>query len=452
MLQIPDSLREQLAPLAKYHFWLLVPLVPLVLLPAVFLADAGLEATISQEKSKIDGQAAAMEAIRGEQNHPNEAWAKSIDAQAAAIRSDLVREWQALWDSQQDLRTWPPALGNEFLGAIAAVEAGTRPDLEFRDRELYMNTVLDLVRKLPQVMGCEQLMDGDGAEEGGAQGGRFPPGQNTDTEAFLQLSPLEWRAADQRRIFASFRWEKPPSTWQVRLAQEELWVYGLLCDTIGRMNKGAKGAFDATVTTVDELAVGYPAAEDQPGGADTGRIVRLVDPAAAAQPDDGLPRAETTESPARQPRPYHPRFSDVAARPTSSVVGGEAQPALSAEDELRQWIYVDFNGQPLTAPELATVPDARMVHLMPFLLRVTIDQRQVDRLLADLAANPIPIDVRQVRINVTDGGPGQSRTADQRRRAFDVTLELRGTVGLATPPDPAVLGVGDQPAGGGPAA
>jgi hypothetical protein len=111
---------------------------------------------------------------------------------------------------------------------------------------------------------------------------------------------------------------------------------------------------------------------------------------------------------------------------------------------------------------------------LPFVLRVTVDQRQVDRLLAELAASPIPIDVRQVRVNPPNqmggegvfgrgvGGltqpPGGDRgglaaSGDRRRRPFDVTLELRGTVGLATPPNPAALGAAapaaDPAAGGG---
>ena len=93
-----------------------------------------------------------------------------------------------------------------------------------------------------------------------------------------------------------------------------------------------------------------------------------------------------------------------------------------------------------------------MVHLMPFVLRVVIDQRQIDALLVSLATSPIPIDVAQVRINATGGtavdlsmgqaavesvvsGPGGSG------RMYDVYLELRGTVGLATQPSAKAVGL-----------
>jgi len=72
---------------------------------------------------------------------------------------------------------------------------------------------------------------------------------------------------------------------------------------------------------------------------------------------------------------------------------------------------------------------------------VVMDQRQLDRLLVALAQWPLPIDVRQVRINpgsaATRGGgsgrAGQPGDPGVPRR-YDVVVELRGSVALATPP------------------
>jgi hypothetical protein len=501
---LPDSLRQQLAPVVKHHFWILAALVPLLLVPAVFMANGQLKTTIDREKATIDGHVSALGAIRGEPDHPNDAWVDTFDARSRAVRDELLREWQGVWESQGPLRSWPAELGPDFLASVQAVASGSRRDLQFRDLQRYMNTVPDLVRQLPQRMGCEELMTAADGEVGpgrgrlDGQGRGLEPGDDDNPEASQQLSPLEWRAEDQKRLFDSFRWNKAPTTTQVLLAQEELWIYGLFCDTIRRMNQGAKGAFDASITTVDELAVGYPAAEDNPGGKGTGRIIGLRESIAGPGVDDGLPMdpaagmaAEGAAAP--QVRPPHPRFSGGGSAnegltpqggfdgpppglPAGEVGEGAATPALTFDDHLKHWIYVDFTGRPLSAPELGAAPDAQLVHLVPFLLRVTIDQRQVDRLLADLAANSMPIDVRQVRINPSaqpgggaefglGGGaamPGSqaggfaggdpAAPGDRRRRTFDVTLELRGTVGLATPPNPATLGAGaagDQPAAAG---
>lgn len=497
---LPDSLRQQLAPVIKHHFWILAVLMPLLLVPALFLAAGQLQGTIDREKATIDSHVSALNAVRAEQDHPNDAWVETFDGRSGVVRTELLQEWQSLWEGQEPLRKWPGELGPDFLASIAALESGSRRDLQFRDLQRYQNTVPDIVRQLPTRMGCSEMMAANDAQDGpegpgrrsSLMPGRDVGGEEDSAEAAQQLAPLEWRVEDQKRLFLTFAWNKAPTTTQVLLAQEELWIYGVFCDTINRMNKGAKGAYDASITLVEELAVGYPAAEEKPGGRGSGRILGLRDAALDPVRDDGLPPDPTMElgragALGLEGRPAHPRFSNAGAAaegfgepggfggqsPAAPGVEGAGEdgagtPALSADDMLKQWIYVDFSGRPLTVTELTTSPDAQMIHLMPFLLRVIIDQRQVDRLLADLAGSPIPIDVRQVRINppsqaggegvfsrVSGGltqpgggeGGGLGSPGDRRRRAFDITLEVRGTVGLATPPNPAAFGAAAPDAG-----
>jgi len=502
MVQLPDSIKPQLAALKKHHFWILAMLVPLLLLPAVFSANTLMQRTIAGERSKIDGQLAALRNIQSQPDHPNDRWVAAIESRTQAIRAEMLAEWRRFWESQGPLRTWPAQLGPEFLAEMQRVEAGTQRELILQNRLRYRDTVADLVRLLPERMGCKELMSGrDDADAAVAGSGRSRPGPGggdddlDSPEASLRLDPLVWRSDDQRRLLSSFLWTGEPSTTKVRLAQEELWVYGLFCDAIKQLNAGAKGAFDATITTVEELTIGYNAAEEVPGGRGGMRILWKADPSgnrdAGAGDVEGMPPADAAAegSPAGTDgstppagRPPNPRFSGSPGglesggplggrRGGAGAAGspGEDDAAISPDDALRQWIYVDFNGQPLTTPELETVPDARMVHLVPFTLRVVMDQRKVDRLLRALAGSQIPIDVRQVRINhatraggtggpLSDpGGPGGEMDfgaagglpGDQRRRPFDVTLEIRGTVGLATPADEKAFAVPGAGADGG---
>jgi hypothetical protein len=119
--------------------------------------------------------------------------------------------------------------------------------------------------------------------------------------------------------------------------------------------------------------------------------------------------------------------------------------------EVLSYAYVDFGGRALTAEDLVSAPGAEMTHLMPFVLRVVIDERQIDALLTALAASAIPIDVRQIRINPSAAGQpsmdagmwvmlGKMSSGGTSVRRHDVRLELRGTVALATKPgDPVVI-------------
>lgn len=490
MPQLPDQIRPYVAAVAKYHFWILAAIVPLVLVPLLLQGTGALDTLITGQKSQIDSRISALNAVRGIAEHPNEGWSEAVEQQTQKIREETLAEWEAFWTEQAPLRVWSAKLGDPFRNAIAALKPGAALKKEFLVR--YQNTVPELVRELPKRMGSDDFMvegsgpnlaggeggpggRGFGGEFGGRPGfgGEFGPRPGAAAGAGSGAL-VEWSAADQKRLFDSFKWEKPPSTTQVLLAQEELWAYGLLCDAIKKANEGAAGPFESPIGLVQELAVGYPAAEDQPGGQGTGRVFMA---AAAPAAGGGEFTGEPTASPdmaAAVGRPAHPRFSGAnAGGPMGrggEFMGGEgggdpAAAPVSPDDQLKDWIYVDFSGKPLTSAELATVPAAKLVHLMPFVLRVTMDQRKLDAFLADLALNAVPIDVRQVRINPSQqgGGPGPTARGEFAAgptmsadggaaaggRPFDVVVELRGTVGLAPPPDPTAIGDGAAAAGGG---
>lgn len=476
MVQIPDSAKPYVDGFLKYHFWIFASIVPFVLLPSVFSANGALRQKIQSQKSTIDGQKSALESIKNDPAHPNSAWVDDVDARTKKLRAEILEQWRLFWTSQESLRVWPTALGDDFLAAIKAVEAGQQEKLPANLLQRYQNSIPEIVHHLPGRMGCQDLMHDDGATAGASSTASEATGDMESPEASLTHAPLVWSGEDQQRLLQTFVWNREPSTVQVRLAQEELWVYGLFCDAIRRLNEGATGAFNATITSVEGLEVGFLASEEAPGGQGGSRIMWKSSPnASAGTGDTEVGMAGPTGATATG-RPNNPRYSDtgadptaiVPAMPTEGAPGAEGMPAaaVSADDPLYEWIYVDFEGRPLTTAALKASQDATMVHLVPFVLRVVMDQRKIDRLIKELAQNPIPIDVRQVRINVSDQGGGMSNPLSspaasgyddastdpggRRRRPYDVTVEVRGTVGLATPPDEKPLGGGQATAEGAP--
>lgn len=456
MIQIPDNVRPYLDAVVKHHFWLLLAIVPLVVLPMVFGARGRLATEIDAARGQVESRLSAIKSVAGIQPHPNEAWSGELDKATRRVKRDTLTEWQRFWASQQPLRVWPASLGPDFVQRVAALKPGGKLPRPLLER--YQNGVRAIVRTLPARMGAlEMMVDAEAAAMGqppmiepGLARGR--PGVPEKPAALVQ-----WNPADQQRLYASFNWEKAPSTVQVLLAQEELWVYGLLADAIARVNKPAAGAYNAVVPAVETILVGYPAAEDDPGASRGNRIALPL--AAGAQPGMGefAPPPDMMASPdgsSGPVRPPHPRFGGgVGAMPGAPMDAPPPEASASPDDLLRNWIYVDFTGKPLTAAELAASPDAQLVHLVPFMLRAVVDERKLDALLVDLATAPVPIDVRQVRINAAASaamgppggfGAGPSEFGGQApagSRPNDITIELRGTVGLATPPDPALLGL-----------
>ena len=431
MVQIPDNIKPAVDFVVKHHFWLLAPLVPLLSLPLVFMTNGSLGEQINSARSQIESRLSSLKSVDGIQPHPNEAWATDIDARTNAVRRETLAEWQRFWNSQQPLRLWPASLGDDFVQRAAVLKANGKLPRQLRER--YQNNVRAIVRQLPARMGADEAMIDASAEPGGPA----TPAQPVRSNKLVQ-----WTAEDQKRVYASFDWAEPPSPLQVLLAQEELWVYGLLCDSIARVNKVAAGPYNSPIPLVEQLAIGYPAAEDDPGASRGGRIIMPT-----GQAVGGLPLGEEAMAPpspdgmGSASRPPHPRFGGggqgpgFAAPVAPPPEEGGAAAAVSPDEALKNWIYVDFNGKPLSAAELATAPDAVMVHLMPFVMRVVIDERHLDGWLVDLARAPVPIDVRQVRINAVPNPVAATV------RRHDIVVELRGTVGLATPPDEKVLGL-----------
>jgi hypothetical protein len=471
MVQIPDNVRPYLDAVLKHHFWILIALVPPVVLPMVFLARGKLADEIDAARGQIENRLSAVRSVTGIQPHPNDAWSSEIDKATRRVKKETLTEWQRLWASQQPLRVWPASLGQDFVQRATSLKAGAKLPRQMLER--YQNSVRALVRTLPARMGADELMvdavAGGPGQPLGPPPGMIEPGMPRGRPGVPEkpAALVQWNPADQQRLYASFNWDRPPSTVQVVLAQEELWVYGVLADAIARVNKAAAGAYNAPVPLVEQLAVGYPAAEDKPGAAGGGRIIV---PVAAGQAN---PMGEFAPPPDQSMmeggavgRPAHPRFVGG----TGPAFGSPGAPApaeatASADDLLRSWIYVDFTGKPLMAAELATSPDAQLVHLVPFVLRAVVDERKLDALLVDLATAPVPIDVRQVRINVGASGPGGGMpsmgpmggfgpgggefggqpAAAPGSRPHDVTVELRGTVALAKQPDPAAIGLEAAP-------
>lgn len=473
MVQIPDNVRPYLDAVLKHHFWILLALVPAVVLPVVFLARGKLAAEIESSRGQIESRLAAVRSVTGIQPHPNDGWSSEIDKATRRVKRETLTEWEQFWKSQQPLRTWPASLGPDFVQKVTTLKPTAKLPRPMLER--YQNSVRAIVRTLPARMGADEFMV-EGAAGGPGQPMGPPPGipdpgmpRGRPGVPEKPAAIVQWNPADQQRLYATFNWDRPPSTMQVLLAQEELWVYGVLADAIARVNKTAAGAYNAPIPLIEQLAVGYPAAEDRPGAAGGGRIVV---PLAAGQ---ASPMGEFAPPPdpsmmdgaaGAAGRPPHPRFVGGMPGGPGGPMGGPmsegppADGAASPDDLLRSWIYVDFAGKPLMAAELATSPDAQLVHLVPFVIRAVVDERKLDSLLTDLATAPVPIDVRQVRINAGQAGPGggmpgmgpggfgpgggefgAQQASPPGSRPHDVTVELRGTVGLATQPDPQVLGL-----------
>ena len=479
---VPDAIRPYVVAIQKFHFWMLAALAPLILLPLLFMAKSSISKEIDSQRSKIEGAKGSVEAVFSQNPHPNENWSVEIEARTKNIEKETHAVWEQLWSDQEPLRQWPESLGSDFVAAALSLKPDN--DLKRSLLERYQNDIPEIVREIPGRMGADEMMsDLELDDSGGISFEDFGSSLgNSLTEVFIP-SLVQWSGTDQQILFSSFKWETTPSTTQVVLAQEELWMYGALCDVIKRVNDIPVSIDASAVVTpaniaipfVVEMKVGYLAAEEDPGGENSSR---LFNPESAGgmfgddyESEDYSGDDMDMMGVGGAMRPPHPRFDNVGSGSMGydegdyedgmdSGFGGDE----SSEESLKNWVYVDADGRPLMAEDLGDSSSLQVFRLMPFLLKLRMDQRAIDPLLVELASAPVPIDTRQLRINPEGGSSGMDSdygggdyggssmgyggmddygdgddygmsgsVGMDRPRLHDVNVELRGTLAIIQP-------------------
>ncbi len=133
--------------------------------------------------------------------------------------------------------------------------------------------------------------------------------------------------------------------------------------------------------------------------------------------------------------------ASMAAAPEMSTDGAEPPPDAGR--------YLDAEGRPTGAGASEQGPFKRM----PVYLELVIDEREIPKLLVECANSPLPVEVRQLRIN-PDASSGSSSKATAPGQAaeiqgvgsYDVPVQICGIIYIYNPPDTAKLGSGEAPA------
>ena len=64
-----------------------------------------------------------------------------------------------------------------------------------------------------------------------------------------------WDAQSQKELQDRLSWEELPNSYEVRRAQEDLWVYQALLRIIAKLNEHAKGQYDAKIKEIKDLSI-----------------------------------------------------------------------------------------------------------------------------------------------------------------------------------------------------
>jgi hypothetical protein len=446
-----DKIKLVLDFLKKWHFWFLSGSMVVVVLVCWWFSTNSLAKQFQDRTKAIDEQFSEVNSVVNTEQPPNQEYIEAVNKKREELKKGVLEVWQALYQDQQQKNLWPKeALGQDFVEEIKALGPGEKIPVELRER--YQNYIKRYFPVLYKIIGLrEAVEEGDRGAGGGTVFGagsivtRFLAPQRanrpyTAVEGVKMVGVVDWSKIDRDKLEERFNWTRTPNSLQVRLRQEDLWVYETLLRVISDTNGEAKDQSQAAVKRIDSLDIGADAVK------------------AWSEADEAVFRAPTQQAEAG-------RRSADAIREGS----GESKEDLLADR------YVDDKGAPLAADAQHPFAEFKM---MPISMSLLMDQRKITKLLAACANRAMPIEVRRVRLNpgkgevldfssMADASPARTSTFtrspfdrgrtyrslatsrtdaggsdEEEAGTWDMPVEIQGVIYIYNPPDQATLGTG----------
>lgn len=436
-----DKLKAQLAVVWQHSFWIMCGGVVIASLASWYVSTSAVAKQQQDQLTQIKSVFQSVEALQ-QQNplHPNAKTAEGMDKLTQAYAREIEKGWQMQYDQQARVLVWPASFDDEFRAAVEPlrpIEKIPPPptpiqyDLEIGLRRMYRNYILQDLPSLATTIGTTWqgvLEETDGSGTGFS--GTIPSGDaataggivGPDGTVIVQDTSLVlWAPENQQELVAThFGFtvrEDPPSTLEVLYAQEDLWVLQNIMDLIRAANENAETRHEAAIKQIDFVRIGRSAmglaGQISPVGGggvggDSGGYMMSSQSATGGAAEGTVPTTDSATATAGSAD-----GSATADIPTGDSFGGGGMGITSDPASGR---YVDEKYQTLDPGRLRgalqsqNAQDALLAvaKRMPVRMRFRIDQRKLNRILAECGNARLPVEVRQVRINreATAGGMG----------------------------------------------
>ena len=317
-------------------------------------------------------------------------------------------------------------------------------------REEYQNFIEKQLPKLFELVNYRHYEfdeeSTDAAPAGGARPG-MAGGMVTGQDVGKLVGVVDWSEANRSELMVQYDFTRRPSSSQVRLAQEDYWVYQALLNIIKSTNGDATTHSSAAVKEIETLQIGQQAVatlqSDQgadllsvgansmsaggaggmpgmsmggmPGGGMMGEMGGM--PGGGMMSPGGMPGGGMM-SPGGMP-------GEMGGMPGGGMMSPGGMPGemggmsgggmdmsgggmdmgggapLSAEDmALLNYRYVKESLEPLPAGQ----NEYAEFKMMPIFMRLKIDQRKIPDFLVECANSTMPVEVKRFRINPESGG------------------------------------------------
>lgn len=473
-----DYVRKVLLFLRKYHFWVLGAGVVVILGVFWTTASARLSEKFQQRKSDVERDFSDMHQVAGMPEPVNEVVYNMIQNIHEQLQKNVMRGWRHLYEEQRKNNPLPAVLGERFIKEWN--QRGPNEELPPEMREHYWNFIKNYFPELLKKADIRrpknpELLGRTGTGPAGlAEGILSSP---TGTQNIEYEGIVVWDEANYKQLLARFQWTRLPTTQQIRLAQEDLWVYETLLAIIKELNKDATSHYNAVVKRIFALDIGQSAtkafyeardvlglrtlslagAAGAGGEMAPGAMPGLEGGMPAAVPPEAVPGAMGPGMPPGVQEPGIPPEMTPGMLEGPGMTGPAPAGTTTTLERLYQFRYVDQNEQPVPLENGLPKHPFSEFKMMPIRMRLLMDQRKIPELLVLCANSKMPIEVRQVRLNpgwAAKVNYAAAKTAPPAAMpGMGPGMEMPGPIapggeGVFGPPTPGQIGEGLSPAAG----
>ncbi len=417
-----DQVKQVLAVLKKQHFWVLSAILIIVGLGAWHFAVAKLAGQYQERETKLSSQRKAVQEVTKSTDPPNQSVIEAIGEAHKGLKDEVYRAWTFLYQVQKENNPWPQVLSVGFIKAAEALKPGEnylKAGEQFKEDkhpEEYQNFMREYLPRLgvivdvrePKSVREERLKPKAArrplvkkkiekkkpADSAGAAEKKAAAEEIAEEEL---VGRVAWDENNELMIRQQFEWEMRPTTLQVLVAQENLWVYEALLRIIRDTNEGSTSYYKAPVKQILSLEIGREAAGALAGGRGSGGMGSGMPGMYGGMGGPGsMPGAGGMGMSMTSPGAAMMPGGDATSPGTSGAPGGADASAGPQEMMARALLdgrYVDQKGQPLA---YGTDPPFPQFKMMPVRMLLLVDQKRIPRLLAQCANSSMPVEVKRV--------------------------------------------------------
>jgi hypothetical protein len=453
-----DQVRVFLKLLVKYHFWILSVLVLIIATVCWTMASSSLDAKFTQRKSAIDSAFSSMTTLKQQATCPNPEVNKVNQERVDEQTKIVLDVWKGLYQRQRDeVLKWPQELGSQFIEYIETRKF--RDSISNEMRTLYQNYIEKRFDGLLDIVKAQKMDAGAGGYTGGlGEGGRGgyergfeggpPMGQlpGVGVPGEEQNYLVQWLDQNNLRAKLDFTAAKPTSI-QVWVTQEDLWVYETLLNVMANTNKARKATRpdNTAVRAIIALEVGRATATSSMGS--SGQVLMPQGTGGGGMRGEGESMGGEMGGEMGGGRMEYTEGGTDFGGGRGEMYGGEMGMGMGMGGEADDATvlagrYLDETGQPLADASGSLGVEYRQ---LPIYMSLIMDQRWIPHLLIECANAALPIEVKQVRMNPGQGaqgyeqggGYGGTTTSVQGLEADPsmAQVEIKGVVFIYNEPD-----------------